>query len=450
MIGYGNDAASLRQRYGNAPETVDQWRTMNGFNQPWQAAPQQIIPTKWGPPVANEPQQMAPGGSSSPAAPQGGGTDYNSYLQGLIGKAGAYDPTAGINDAFRQMREYVGQQTVGDATAQMGERGLLPSDNTSQDLKAVLMGRAMNPIAVQHAQALANAGQQGLQNQMSLASLLSDARRQDQAQAWQQQQHEYQKQQDALNNQWRQQQANTANQQWQSQFDWNKQQASTQNIHGGITDPQGNPIAPGGEGNLSPGLAPIPQNNTPSFFDLIGRAPGSPAPTSGGGAGGGEAPAARPGMGGGSGIDSYNSGAGPESSGYYQTPGGGTSPFRPVNPWRPTDAASGQRQDPMPGQVRPGMSPTPGTFSSYTPEAPGIGGGIAGAGAGARGGSSAPNAGSGLFGTPTNSTGATTWGGIKSASPGQVASAPFPGVSGSGTYTTLPPRPPAPAPQRKV
>lgn len=256
-----NSPAALSARYGTSPETVSQWATMNGFGQPQgSAAPRPSSEPLTPSPAAPAGTPLNPTGTASPATPGGNPTNFASYLQQLQSRVNSSDPSAGINDAFRQMREYVGQQTVGEATGQMGARGLLPSDNTSQDLKAVLMGKAMTPIQAQHAAALSQAQQQGLDNQMSLARMMGDTERQTQQQQWEQQKFEYQKSQDAANRAFQQSQYDASQRAQQQQTDFLRQQweaqqkqLQTQNVAGGLTDASGNAIAPQSSATPAPG-----------------------------------------------------------------------------------------------------------------------------------------------------------------------------------------------------
>ena len=258
-------------------------------------------------------QSQAGGGGAAPqsAAPptsQSSGSPYDSYIAQLQQRISGYDPTQGINAAFDAQTQQAAQQMGQQWSSDVGARGLLPSDNTSQDLKAVLTGKVMAPIAAQRAAALANAQQQGLSNQMTLAGLLGDQQRYTQQQQWQQQQFDYQKSQDAANRAWQQQQDN-ANRDWQrTQFEWQKTQAQNANIAGGVTDAAGNPIAPGGQSsgpgvrsyqNTGGGSAPVSgwngntgvSNGGESAVDSWNRLGygGSGAGPGGGGGGGGTA-----------------------------------------------------------------------------------------------------------------------------------------------------------------
>lgn len=387
--------------------------------------------TQW----SNPSPAATPSPTPAPAPTTGGGGQPD-YLQQLIAKVNGYDPTQSINSAFDAQTQEAVKNVGGQWEGGMGSRGLLPSDNTSQDLKAVLTGKAMAPIAAQRAAALAGAQQQGLQNQFNLANMLSDQERLKQQQQWQNTQFEYTKSQDAATRAWQQaqfewqkQQAALQGGQWQKEFDWRNSQTNTSNVHGGVTDAQGNPIAPGSQ---QPQRAP-----EPNYLDLIGGAGG------GGGARTLAEVLAAQGYTGGGGS---GSGAPTTSTGhaYGGAAGGDPSPSTFGQPTPGWNDGAGRT-----GTARPFEGA--GTSTVNTTGHPSAGGAVAG-NTSAPGSTTATTAGSGLF-NQVRSAGTAAAGGLRTsqnqsyAAPKQLASPPW---GTSGAPFVVGPKAPAPAPKRIV
>lgn len=413
----------LQQRHQQEQQQRQEQRAAAFTPNPQLQNNQNIPPNAYNQPLPAPTPAPTPAPAPAPTpAPTNGGGEYNTYLRGLVDSVRNNDPSAGINRAFdlqtQQAMGAMGEQW----SDQTGAMGRLPSDNTSQDLKAVLTGKVMAPLAAQRASALAGAQQQGIANQMSLAGLLGQHESQQASLAQQQWQNQFQQSQfghqqsqDSQRMAWEREQAANAQRYNQQQFDWTRQQQLLQNQASGISNASGQYTPPPANTAPSPFAGPAPNPRPewsgPSFqgnggitdinqiwANANGGIPLNPATTPGvavrvgGGEGGGGGAAG--------GDPGYNNGG---------TPG-----------------------NPNPGWHLPGNAPR-----AYTPVASG----------------GNPNAGAtpaGTFPTGRPATRPTTSGPLAGGGGGAFGSPPMGGAPRPGGPPVIAPRAPAPAPRGRI
>lgn len=374
-----------------APQHVVNPALTNGGNMPV---------TQWSNPTPAA--QPTPAPQATPAPAPGGGSDL---LSQLLAQAQAYDPSAGINQAFDAQTK-LGLENMGMSWEdELASRGVNPGAATGQDLKSRLSAQLLAPLAAQRASALAGAQSDKLNRLQSLYGLQQQQAQAAQDQTWRQKQFEWQQAQDAKDRAWQQGQFDWQKTQAQKDAEWRatQQQWAIEDRNKALNPQAANPYG-------GPGQAP-PQQAPQTFFDLIN---GNPA--YGGGSGGGQAEAAPSGGGsrGGVGV------ALPTVS------GGSSAGLNEDGTWRPS------QDQPINGAPRP--------TSFAQPQQPQGGG--QGGGSGFSGASGAPNVGSRVGAAGAGSL--NTWGAGTTThpapAPGMVSRpgmTPGPSSAPSTWYSTL-------------